>query len=170
MKTVIGIFVIVVATACVSNRERRQSVTRLDESVAHRHRDSVWSLRQQGAWTIDVVELEAWNRYTGWPAGCTDSLTANTDTPGRSSVSSGRYTAPTEGNYVRLSRFTLRSDSNTLSTGRFTDSAERSSASSNRKTVSTERKTFPSIGFTGWALLLIAVGLVVYRLVRSLFR
>lgn len=170
MKIVLCFLCIVTAIACVSNRERRQSVLRLDETAAHRYRDSVWSLRQQGAWAIDVVELQAWNRYTGWPAGCTDSLTTNTDTSGRSSVSSGRYTAPAGSNYVRLSRFTLRSDSNTLSTGRFTDSTERSSVSSNRKTVSTERKTCPSIGFTGWALLLIAVGFVVYRLVRSVFR
>ncbi len=170
MKTAIGILIIATAIACVSKREHRQSVTRLDETVAHRYRDSMWSVRQQEAWTLEVVELETWNRYTGWPDGCTDSLTANTGSSGRSSGSPIQHTAPTERNYIRLKRFTLRSDSNNLSTGRFADSTKRFSVSSERRIGSTERGTFPAIGYAGWAVLLIALGLVVFRLVRRVFR
>lgn len=170
MKIVIGFFVFITAIACVSNRERRQSVSRLDETAAHRHRDSVWSQQQQGSWMVEVMELEAWKGYTDWATPCTDSLTANTKPTGRYTGSSKRYTVPTESNYVRLARFTMRSDSNASSTGRLTDSTGRYNVSSERKTVSTERKTAPSIGYTGWAVLLIAAGLVVYRLVRSVFR
>jgi len=70
MKRAHCFFGIATAIACVSNRERRQSVLRLNEPAAHRYRDSVWSLRR-GLGGVPVGAIDVPLAKTGERAGTT---------------------------------------------------------------------------------------------------
>ncbi|WP_257668141.1 hypothetical protein [Parapedobacter tibetensis] len=154
---------VVIGFACASHRERRQSFLQTSEADVRIHRDSLWSLAQEGSWLVEVVELSAWNWSADPPIGSTDSsITKTIPTEGK--------TAPTNSSYIRLSRFTIRTDSKTVSTGRFTDSTNRYTGWIESKTESTKRETNR---FTGYIVLFglgLLVLLLVYRLVRKVVR
>ena len=163
MRVGVFFFLAIMATACVSKRERRQSAFEAEHTRVDVQRDTRWHRRQQGSYTVQLVEVEEWNRYT-------DTLTANTLPNGSNTVATGRNTVPTVSSYRRTRSITFGADSNTVTTGRYTDSSMTNTFAAASNTVSSDRKTFGPSGYMwllGMVLVLVAV---VYGVYRKVFR
>lgn len=156
-------FLAIMATACVSKRERRQFAYEATQAEIHVQRDTLWHRRQWGSYTVQLVEVEEWNRYT-------DTLTANTIPYGSNTVTTGRNTMPSVSNYRRTRSITFGADSNTVTTGRSTDSSVTSTFATESNTISSERKTSGTSGYIGVLGMVIVLVLLVYVLVRRMLR
>ncbi len=166
MTRTVLIIAILTAIACVSKRERGQSAFRTERTVQAFGRDSAWQVREQGAWSLELLELEAWIGATGRDTPRSDPGIGRSSPTATLTVPAGGNTGLPPGfsdvqpsQRLRLSRLTLRSDSATQAVGKRSDSAILTAGRTDSVTVSeTRRAAGPgwSAG-TGMALTLLAV-------------
>lgn len=163
MKAAMWLLLALFTVACASKRERRQSVYTAAQTAAYAQRDTAWHSRKWGAHSVYLVEVEEWTAYTDTPA--TDTIPA-----GSSAAANGGNIIPPQSNYRRTRSVTWYADSNTVTSGRSSSRDSLNTAATGRNTVTSERMTFGSICYIGVALLVVVLAMVVYRLVRRVYR